>query len=66
MPWTATRAICRNQTLCYWCCYIPGRIDGTDPNDQIVPNTPTPAPDCNGKSSSCLCYCGLLDLSVDK
>ncbi|KAF5879061.1 uncharacterized protein Bfra_006265 [Botrytis fragariae] len=48
--------MCRNQTPRYWCCHIPGRIDGIDPNDRIVPDTPTPAPDCNGKGSSCPSY----------
>ncbi|KAF7917672.1 uncharacterized protein EAE98_010088 [Botrytis deweyae] len=44
--------MCRNQTPRYWCCHIPGRIDGIDPSDRIIPDTPTPAPDCNGKGSS--------------
>ncbi|KAF7907014.1 uncharacterized protein EAF01_004601 [Botrytis porri] len=48
--------MCRNQTPRHWCCHTPGRIGGIDPNDRIVPDTPTPAPDCNGNGPSCPSY----------
>ncbi|THV51064.1 hypothetical protein BGAL_0125g00210 [Botrytis galanthina] len=44
--------MCRSKTSRHWCCHIPGRIDGIDPDDQIVPDTSTPAPDGNAKVSS--------------
>ncbi|KAM0141048.1 hypothetical protein ACHAO1_002174 [Botrytis cinerea] len=42
--------MCRNTTPRYWCCHFSYR------NDAITPDTPTPAPDCNGKGSSCPSY----------